>query len=62
MMRKHKPSETIQALVGSLESLRRYLRKKFSKKDFPVRKAPTTDTIDTFASAGIFDIIFERFS
>ena len=30
--------------------LRRYLRKRFKRKDFPVLNAPTTDTIETRVS------------
>jgi hypothetical protein len=42
--------------------LRRYLRKKLSRKDFPVRNAPTTEMTATLVPGGTLPNIDVRFS
>ena len=58
------PSIVIQfSEISSLfEVLRRYLRKKLSKKDFPVRNAPTTEMTATLVPGGTLPKIDDRFS
>ena len=58
------PSMVIQfsEMSSLFEVLRRYLRKKFSRKDFPVRNAPTTEMTATLVPGGTLPKIDDRFS